>query len=187
VAEKRVIDWDAIERDYRQGIKTLREMADAHNVSHVAITKHAKKFDWTRDLSAKIKAKTDELVTSRQVNKSVNKLTEPELIKSAAELQAGALLQESEEIKRLSRIADKFESELERIPESPDADPADLEKRTRILKQLSEIREKIINLRRRNLNINDNANGDADKKPAAVATPTTDYISSLVNKLNATQ
>jgi hypothetical protein len=62
-----------------------------------------------------------------------------------------------------------------------------LEKRTRILKQLSEIREKIINLRRRNLNINDNANGDADKKPAAVATPTTDYISALVNKLNATQ
>lgn len=59
MAEKRVIDWDAIERDYRQGIKTLREMADIHNVSHVAITKHAKKFDWTRDLSAKIKAENE--------------------------------------------------------------------------------------------------------------------------------
>jgi hypothetical protein len=190
VAEKRVIDWDAIERDYRAGIITLQSMADQHGVSKGAIGNRAKRFEWTRDISEKIRSKAEDLVNKARVNKSVNKetlFTERELIKSAAELQAGALLQESEEIKRLSEIAEGFEGELKMIPLDNNGDPLDLEKRTRILKQLSEIREKIINLRRRNLNINDNANGDADKKPAAVATPTTDYISALVNKLNATQ
>jgi len=52
---KRFIDWDAIERDYRAGVKTLREMSADHHVSHVSIDKHAKKRGWTRDLGEKIK------------------------------------------------------------------------------------------------------------------------------------
>lgn len=105
-----------------------------------------------------------------RVNKSVNTetlFTEKELIKSAAELQAGALLQESDEIKRLSEIAEGFEGELKLMPLDNNGDPLDLEKRTRILKSLTETREKIINLRRRNMGINDNANGDADRPPIA--------------------
>jgi hypothetical protein len=168
-ASKPKVDLDALEKAYRDGVKPLRAIGADFGISEAVIRKYANKYGWSRDLSEKIKAKADEIVRveivrNRAQNQSCAHLREADIIKSAAELQAGALLQESEEIKRLSRIADKFESELERIPESPDADPADLEKRTRILKQLSEIREKIINLRRRNLNINDNSNGDADKK-----------------------
>lgn len=56
-------DWERIELDYRAGIKTLRQIADEHGISHVAINKRAKRDDWTRDLSARTKANAVELAT----------------------------------------------------------------------------------------------------------------------------
>ena len=52
-------DWEKIEADYRAGIKTLRQIAGEHGVSHVAINKRAKRDGWSRDLSAKIAAKAE--------------------------------------------------------------------------------------------------------------------------------
>jgi hypothetical protein len=173
-AERKDLDWDAIERDYRIGIKTLREIASSFGITHGAITRRAKKYEWSRDLSARIEFKREELVSKALVSKSASRHDEVSIIKSKAELQAGAILEESDEIKRLKSIADNFEKELysdEEDFENP-VDFAgirfDLQKRTSILKQLTEIKEKIINLRRRNLGINDNANGDADKKEITV-------------------
>jgi predicted DNA-binding protein YlxM (UPF0122 family) len=167
MADERVIDWIAIEAEYRAGVRTIQDIADQHGVSKGAIGNRAKRGEWTRDLKGKIQAQAEILVNKARVNKEVNKklvFTEKALVKSAAELQAGALLQESEEIKRLSKIADDFEEELQTMPMDVNGAPLDLERKTRILKQVTEVREKIINLRRRNLGINDNANGEADKK-----------------------
>lgn len=72
---RRAIDWEAIERDYRAGLKSLREMGGEHGVSAPAILKRAKRDGWTRDLSAKIKAKADALVNSAEVNGKVNAVT----------------------------------------------------------------------------------------------------------------
>jgi len=55
--EKKKIDWDRIEVDYRAGIKTLRDIAAEHSISHGAITKRCKRDGWVRDLTAKIQAK----------------------------------------------------------------------------------------------------------------------------------
>ena len=62
-------DWERIELDYRAGVKTLRQIAEEHGISHVAITKRAKRDGWTRDLSAKIQSKAEELVTKELVSK----------------------------------------------------------------------------------------------------------------------
>ena len=40
--KKKKIDWEKIEVDYRAGVKTLREIADEHNITHGAINKRAK-------------------------------------------------------------------------------------------------------------------------------------------------
>ena len=69
--ERKAPDWERIEADYRAGVLSLREIAAAHGVSHVAIQKRAKKLGWTRDLAAKIKAKAEELVTKQAVTGSV--------------------------------------------------------------------------------------------------------------------
>lgn len=62
-------DWEIIEKHYRAGIKTLRQIGEEHGVSHVAIQKRAKQFGWTRDLTEKIQAKAKEKVTKAAVTK----------------------------------------------------------------------------------------------------------------------
>ena len=69
--EKTQADWEAIERDYRAGVLSVREIAAHHGVSHTAIQKRAKgdkvRLAWSRDLNAKIQARADALVAKREV------------------------------------------------------------------------------------------------------------------------
>lgn len=50
-ATKTAPDWEAIELDYRAGIKTLRQIAEENGITHGAINKRAKRDGWERDLS----------------------------------------------------------------------------------------------------------------------------------------
>lgn len=91
-AEKQV-DWKAIEADYRAGIKTLRQIADEHGITHGAINKKAKVQGWTRDLKAKIVAKAEEKVSKAQVSSEVSKqelATEKEIVEANADVLAKA-------------------------------------------------------------------------------------------------
>jgi hypothetical protein len=69
--EKTQADWEAIERDYRAGVLSVREIASHHGVSHTAVQKRAKgdkvRQAWSRDLNAKIQARADALVAKREV------------------------------------------------------------------------------------------------------------------------
>lgn len=72
---KSVIDWEMIERHYRAGIRSLREMAVEGGVTEGAIRKRAKRDQWVRDLGAKIKAKADDLVRKAAVRTPGTQLT----------------------------------------------------------------------------------------------------------------
>ena len=154
---KREIDWASIEREYRTGIRTLRDIAVEFGVVEGTIRRKAAKEDWIRDLSAKIKSKASELVRKSEIRKETRKESEREIIDYVAQQQADVLLVEREDIKRLSQLCEKFEKELDSYAE-------DLEKKARVTKSLTDTRKTIIELRRRNYNINDNSNGDADSK-----------------------
>lgn len=52
------IDWEAIERDYRCGQLSIRQIAERHNVAVSAITRRSKKEEWSRDLSAEVAKQT---------------------------------------------------------------------------------------------------------------------------------
>ena len=45
---RRDIDWNAVERDYRTGAYSLRELAERHRCSHSAIANFAGRHGWTR-------------------------------------------------------------------------------------------------------------------------------------------
>jgi hypothetical protein len=62
-SKKPGIDWELVERDYRAGLKTLRQIGSERGVSHVAIQKRAKTYGWTRDLSERIQARARYKVT----------------------------------------------------------------------------------------------------------------------------
>ena len=58
--EKPTYDWEAIEREFRAGQLSVREISRQYGISHVAIHKRAKKKGWIRDLAAKVKRAVEE-------------------------------------------------------------------------------------------------------------------------------
>jgi len=64
------IDWEAVERDYRTGKFTLRELAEKHGCTHQAIDKRAKKHAWTKDLNDVIRQATDAALVAEMVASS---------------------------------------------------------------------------------------------------------------------
>lgn len=112
----KAVDWECIELDYRAGIKTLRQIAEEHGISHVAINKRAKRDGWTRDLSAKIQSKAEELVTKELVTKTVTKETkvaERQVIEVAAQAVADVRLAHRSDIHRARRLTNALLDELE--------------------------------------------------------------------------
>lgn len=71
MASKRV-DWEAVERDYRTGSLSLRELGLKHNVDHAAIARKKTKEGWTQDLSAAVRQATNAALIQEIVNTAVN-------------------------------------------------------------------------------------------------------------------
>ena len=61
MTEKKEINWEKIELDYRAGIKSLRQIADEHGISHVSINKRAKRDGrpWTPEVVKKLRGELD--------------------------------------------------------------------------------------------------------------------------------
>lgn len=88
-AKRLPVDWEVVEREYRGGILSLREIAELHpGTNHVAIARKAKKDGWERNLSEKIKAKAEALVTKQSVTGGVTekgRVTEQQVIETNAQ------------------------------------------------------------------------------------------------------
>lgn len=121
--EKKPIDWERIEYDYRAGILSVREISEARGVSHTAVNKKAKQLGWERDLKAKIKAKADALVSKAEVSKEVSSrrvATEKETVDSNAKLLADVRMSHRKDISRFRNLASKMLAELEGVTDNQD-------------------------------------------------------------------
>jgi hypothetical protein len=117
-------DWIQIEVDYRAGIKTLRQIADEHGITHGAINKRAKRDEWTRDIASKIQAKADAKVSKAAVSSEVSKklaVTEQVVIEANAELQYSIRMGHRSGLARLRDVKDQLlehvESVVRNLPE----------------------------------------------------------------------
>jgi hypothetical protein len=109
-------DWERIEAEYRAGVLSVREIASAHGISHVAISKRAKRDGWTRDLSKRIQDKAERLVTTRTVTSEVTTeqaVTDRTIVEANAEVIAGIRLAHRKDIARSRTLAMSLLSELE--------------------------------------------------------------------------
>ena len=125
MAERKKIDWEKIELDYRAGLKTLRQIADEHGISHVAINKKAKAEEWSRDLSAKIQKKAQDLVTKNLVTKEVTKekvVTERQIIDANANVVANVDIRQRKDVARYQDLMNKLFDELDTISGQDNAD-----------------------------------------------------------------
>ena len=109
-------DWEKIEADYRAGIKTLRQIAGEHGVTHGAINKRAKRDGWSRDLTAKIAAKANELVSKSAVSTPVStesRISEREVVDANAQAIVSVRLAHRKDIQRSRSITMRLLEELE--------------------------------------------------------------------------
>lgn len=112
---KKQLDWEKIEREYRAGKLSIREIARQHGCTDKAIRKKAKAEGWSRDLSAKI----DEAVRSKLVRaevRDVDPATEREIVEAVATRSAGVVLSERKDLEALREQENKLMEELDGEP-----------------------------------------------------------------------
>lgn len=114
-SKKLRIDWDAVERDYRTGRFTNRELAVKHEVSHTAISKRAKDGEWVQDLSDHIRqatnAKLTQALVSSEVSSEFRKVSTA--IDLAAEVNAQIVSKHRAGLCRITAIKDKLLDQIE--------------------------------------------------------------------------
>ena len=114
--KRRPVDWEAVERDYRAGVKTLRTIAEEHGVTHGAINKRAKKELWPRDLAAKIQSRADALVSKAEVSNEVSKeskLSERQIVEASAQAIVNVRLAHRSDIAKARNTVTALLSEME--------------------------------------------------------------------------
>lgn len=83
MSSRKSTDWESIERDFRAGVLSIREVAKLHEVSEGAIRKKAKSQGWERDLTDRVNKKVrTELVRSEV--RTADPQTEREIVEVAA-------------------------------------------------------------------------------------------------------
>lgn len=150
MAAKKRVDYDRIEAGWRAGLLSPHQLAATYvaetgePVSHAAIIKHFKKEGVPRNLGAKIKAKSDAMVTAAMVTELVTPETirrDRDIIDDGAAVLTGVRLSHRKDINRHRAIAVKM---LEELDESKD----DLAVRVDISKKLSDTLKTLIGLER---------------------------------------
>jgi DNA-binding transcriptional regulator YhcF (GntR family) len=105
-ADKKPVDWEIVEKDYRAGLKSLRQLADEHGVSHVTIAKRAKKYAWEKNLEEKIQTTAKNKIARTVVNKAGNteanskdQLSDAQVVNAYADVVASVDLIQREDLK----------------------------------------------------------------------------------------
>ena len=114
--QKKVTDWELVEKHFRAGILSNVQIAAECGVSEGAIRKRAKRDGWTKDLKAKIKARAEELVrkeTVRTVRTSLTPASEKQTVEVNAQAAAVVLIAQKGSIRRGHELFKKLMEELE--------------------------------------------------------------------------
>lgn len=114
------MDWDAVERDYRTGKFTQRELADKYGVTHGAIGKQARSGAWEKDLTAEIRQATNARLVSELVSSEVAKSSQ-EVAKTvlvAAEANAQVILGHRTGLKRITSIKETLLNQIEQAAQN---------------------------------------------------------------------
>jgi hypothetical protein len=129
MAARKRVDYERIEAGWRAGLLSPRQLAAAYTeetgdkVSHAAIIKYFTEHDIPRDLSAKIHAKADALVTAAMVTGKVTpdkKIPEKRIVEEGAATVTQVRLAQRVDIERCRRICMGLMAELEQQSTSPD-------------------------------------------------------------------
>ena len=115
-AERKAIDWDLVEADWRAGVKTKQQMAVQYGVSRAAMDKRFAKLGITRNLVDKIRAKTHSIVAQAALPEPAPDLPaaqERDIVEANATMQSQIILAHRQDITRARRLSMALLNELE--------------------------------------------------------------------------
>ena len=113
-----MLNWQAIELDYRAGVLSYTEIGALHGVSKGRISQVAKAKGWEQDLKAKIHAKAEAKLNAAAVNStlnSFNEVSQRQIIEAGSDRIARVRLEHRQDINRLNDIYKKVISTPGRV------------------------------------------------------------------------
>jgi hypothetical protein len=108
------VDWENIERHFRAGLLSLREIGRQAGVTEGAVRKRAKADGWERDLSAKVREKVrTELVRDEVRTPEEARATEREIVEQAATTIVQVVREHRRDISQARRAVERLLGMLE--------------------------------------------------------------------------
>jgi len=115
VPVKRRTDWEAVERDYRTGKFTLRELETKHGATNSTIARWAKRNGWSQDLSAAVRQATNAALISEIVGSECSKAQQSaaDTVLAAAEVNKQVILGHRQGLQALTDVKRTLLSQIE--------------------------------------------------------------------------
>jgi hypothetical protein len=120
-AAKKEVDWDAVEIDYRSGVKSTRMLAKEYGVSDVLIGRRAKAEKWIRDLQTQIREQAQAKIEMAVAGAAGKAKTEREVVEVNAEVQKDIILAHRTDAGNARAIFTTLLDKLSGLIESDDA------------------------------------------------------------------
>lgn len=139
-------DWEAIEREYRTGRYSNRELAREFEVAESTLRNRAKNENWTKDLTSQVKTRVREKLLRKDCAASPPK-TDTEIIEEAAATQVEVVRSHHKRIGQGTQVVDMLmgqlflaagsREELEEAVEQETAEDSNIQRRNAMLKAIS--------------------------------------------------
>lgn len=107
----RRFDWEAVERDFRTGKYTLRELETRHGPSYAEISRRSKKQAWIKDLREVIREATNAALLRETVTAAQQGVTKTVLV--AAEINMQIIMRQRAGLARLVNVKEKLLAQIE--------------------------------------------------------------------------
>jgi hypothetical protein len=120
------IDWDAIERDFRLGQFTLRQLAKKYSVEASSISRKVEKEGWVQDLTEEVRGRTRAALLSNATDCNTT-----DAIEAAVQTNIRIIREHQARIGRAQKMVDALLDELQDATESRDEIEAAIEEETR--------------------------------------------------------
>jgi hypothetical protein len=169
------VDWEAIEREYRAGQLSLREIARQFDVSDTAIRKRAKADSWTRPLADKVReAVREKLVRAdgSHAGSRPQRASDEEIVDGAADRGFAVVTSHRRDLEQLHGlkriIATRLATHLTGgEPDGPFL--GDKESPGDLLEKLSRVTGRLIPLERQAHNLDEQDGGGRDQEAVGAA------------------
>jgi hypothetical protein len=114
-----LIDWDAIERQFRLGTKSNSQLAVEFGVEVSSIGRRAKKFGWVANKTEEVTATRESLLIQAALGNANPNATPSALeVKAAAQQGADVVMKHRAGLTRLGALRDKLLGEVEAITDN---------------------------------------------------------------------